>query len=73
MPDTVSNTNETHNRVIAYCIMTWTKLTSILPIFRLYDKIRMMGGRKGAIILIFRMMAGGLNFKADPNRMRTVL
>ena len=33
----------------------------------------MMGGRKGAIILIFRLMAGGLNFKADRNRMRTVL
>ena len=42
-------------------------------IFRLYDKIRMMGGRKGAIILIFRLMAGGLNFKADRNSMRTVL
>ena len=37
------------------------------------DRNRRMGGRKGAIILIFRLMAGGLNFKADRNRMRTVL
>ena len=32
-----------------------------------------MGERQRAIILIFRLMAGGLNFKADRNRMRTVL